>query len=178
MAAMTMGINMAGEMRGGRSRSESVAERNRECFERQRRSLRGGTPEVFFVKHIDNTRIVKADDPVRRREMRMFTAVMTVLFVLVMVYVWQHFSAIEMGYQIEAQKTQVEQLREQNRQLRLSEAQLSEPQRIDAIAKQLGMGTPRPGQVIQYDGSTAPDGTDTAVATNAQPVATSNRILE
>ena len=34
-----------------------------------------------------------------------------------MVYVWQHFSAIEVGYHVEAQKQQVEQLREQNRQL-------------------------------------------------------------
>ena len=29
-----------------------------------------------------------------------------------MVYVWQHFSAIEIGYHVEAQKPQVEQLRE------------------------------------------------------------------
>ena len=57
-----------------------------------------------------------------------------------MVYVWQHFSAIEVGYQIEAQKTQVEQMREQNRQLRLTEAQLSDPGRIDQIARQLGHG--------------------------------------
>ena len=69
--------------------------------------------------------MVKADDPERRREMRTFTAVMSVLFLLVMVYVWQHFSAIEVGYKIEAQKQQVEQMREQNRQLRLSEAQLT-----------------------------------------------------
>jgi hypothetical protein len=82
---------------------------------------------VFFTKHIDNSRIVKADDPERRREMRTFTAVMSVLFVLVMVYGWQHFSAIEIGYHVEAQKQQVEQLREENRRLRLSEAQLTEP---------------------------------------------------
>jgi hypothetical protein len=44
-----------------------------------------------------------------------------------MVYVWQHFSAIEIGYQVETQKQQVEQMREQNRQLRLTEAQLSDP---------------------------------------------------
>ena len=64
---------------------------------------------------------------------------MSVLFVLVMVYVWQHFSAIEIGYHVEAQKQQVEQLREQNRQLRLTEAQLTDPGRIDEIAKQLGL---------------------------------------
>jgi cell division protein FtsL len=92
---------------------------------------------------------VKADDPERRREMRTFAAVMGVLFLLVMVYVWQHFAAIEVGYHVETQKSEVEQLREDNRQLRLTEAQLSDPGRIDKIAKQLGLDTPQPGQVVR-----------------------------
>ena len=128
-----------------------------QLFEQQRRARRGPTPEVFFAKHIDNSRIVKADDPERRREMRTFTAVMSVLFVLVMVYVWQHFSAIEVGYHIEAQKQQVVQLREQNRQLRLSEAQLRDPGRIDEIAKQLGLDAPQPGQVVRPEGGGDPN---------------------
>src|SRR5260370_14394747 len=144
------------EMMGARgqpqSRAVSLTERNRERYETQRRARRGPTPEVFFTKHIDNSRIVKADDPERRREMRTFTAMMSVLFVLVMVYVWQHFSAIEIGYHVEAQKIQVEQLREQNRQLRLSEAQLTEPGRIDRVARQLGLNEPQPGQVVRPEG--------------------------
>jgi cell division protein FtsL len=85
--------------------------------------------------------------------MRMFSAVVSVRFVLVMVYVWQHFSAVELGYQLETQRTQVAQLQEANRQLRLSAAQLTEPARIDRIAKQLGLDEPQPGQVIRTDGS-------------------------
>ena len=115
---------------------------------------------MFFTKHIDNSRIVKADDPERRREMRSFTIVMTVFFCLTMVYVWQHFSAIEVGYKVEAQKKQVEQMREDNRQLRLTEAQLSDPGRIDHIAKELGLNEPLPGQVVRPDGS----GSGTVVA--------------
>src|SRR5580693_10729232 len=139
----------------GRGRTESLAGRNRSLFEAQRKARRGPTPEVFFTKHIDNTRLVKADDPERRREMRTFSAVMSVLFVLVMVYVWQHFSAIEIGYHVEVQKQQVEQLREENRQLRLSEAQLTDPERIDKIAKQLGLDAPQPGQVVRPEGGDA-----------------------
>ena len=75
-----------------------------------------------------------------------------------MVYVYQHFSAIEVGYQIESEKIQVEQLREQNRQLRLTEAQLTEPKRIDLIAKQLGLDVPEPGQVIRTEGFTGQEG--------------------
>jgi cell division protein FtsL len=152
MATMTAaGI---GQM-GMRSRTGSMAERNRGLFELQHKARRGPTPEVFFAKHIDNSRIVKADDPERRREMRTFTAVMGILFMLVMVYVWQHFSAIEVGYQVEAQKVQMEQMREDNRQLRLSEAQLTDPGRIDRIAKQLGLDVPQPGQVVRPDGTEA-----------------------
>ncbi len=157
MATMTTvaGMDVMGTRqtpRASRSRAATVAERNSSLFEAQRRARRGPTPEVFFTKHIDNSRIVKADDPERRREMRTFTMVMGVLFLLVMVYVWQHFTAIEIGYHVETQKSQVEQLREENRQLRLTEAQLSDPGRIDRIAKQLGLDTPQPGQVVRPDG--------------------------
>jgi cell division protein FtsL len=155
MAASAMAgqqMEIMGSRVKAQSRAQSPSARNRELFETQQRARRGPTPEVFFTKHIDNTRIVKADDPERRREMRTFTAVMSVLFVLVMVYVWQHFSAIEIGYHVEAQKQQVEQLREENRKLRLSEAQLIEPSRIDRVARQLGLNEPQPGQVIRPEG--------------------------
>jgi cell division protein FtsL len=156
MAATVMAgqqMELMGSRRQSQGRAATLAERNRELYEAQRRARRGPTPEVFFTKHIDNSRIVKADDPERRREMRSFSAVMSVLFVLVMVYVWQHFSAIEMGYNIEAQKVQVEHLSEQNRQLRLTEAELTDPERIDMLAKQLGLNVPQPGQVVRPDGS-------------------------
>jgi cell division protein FtsL len=156
MAATAMAgqqMEMMAVKRQSQSRAVSLTERNRELYEAQRRARRGPTPEVFFTKHIDNSRIVKADDPERRREMRTFSAVMSVLFMLVMVYVWQHFSAIEIGYHVETQKQQVEQLHEENRQLRLSEAQLTDPERIDKIAKQLGLDAPQPGQVVRPDGS-------------------------
>lgn len=149
------GMGMGAATTVGTSAAYIRAQRNRELFDLQKRARRGPTPEVFFAKHIDNTRIVKADDPERRREMRSFAATMTVLFVLVMIYVWQHFSAIEVGYRVEVQKQQVEQLREQNRQLRLAEEQLSDPGRIDQMAQQLGLGAPQPGQVVRPDGSTS-----------------------
>ncbi len=152
MAGREIEMMGAATSRTRRSPAQSMAEHNLSLFEAQRRARRGPTPEVYFAKHIDNSRIVKADDPTRRKEMRQFTIVMSVLFALVMVYVWQHLSAIEVGYRVEAQKTQVEQMREENRQLRLSEAQLTDPQRIDVMAKQLGLAAPQPGQVVRPDG--------------------------
>ena len=168
MAASVMAgqqIEMMGAAVKPQRRTESLADRNRALFETQRKARRGPTPEVFFAKHIDNTRLVKADDPERRREMRQFAGVMSMLFVLVMVYVWQHFMAIEIGYRVEAEKQQVEQLREQNRQLRLTEAQLTDPERIDKMAKQLGLDAPQPGQVVRPDGSVEANGPVWAEAT-------------
>lgn len=139
--------------RAMRERAESFRDHNRAVYDQQRRARRGPTPEIFFTKHLDNSRLVKEDDPERRKEVRSFTIAMTVLFLLGMTYVWQHFSSIELGYAIEAQKLQVEHLRDDNRQLRLTEAQLSDPDRIDKIARQLGLDMPQPGQVIRPDAS-------------------------
>jgi hypothetical protein len=65
-----------------------------------------------------------------------------------MIYGLQHFSAIESSYSVESEKQVRDQLREDNRQLRLSEAQLTQPGRIDGMARQLGLAEPQPGQVI------------------------------
>lgn len=128
-----------------------IADRNQVLMAAQQRARRGPTPEVLFAKRFDNSRLVKAADPQRAKEMRMFACVMALLFSLFMIYGWQHLSGIEYGYHIEAEKTQLQHLEEQNRQLRLSEAQLVDPARIDQLARQYGLGTPTPGQVVRPD---------------------------
>jgi cell division protein FtsL len=126
-----------------------AAERNAELLAQQALRRRGvRTPEFYFAKHFDNSRLVKAPDPVRVRQMRLFSAAVAVLFSLVMIYGLQHFYAIEGGYRVESEKQAVDQLREENRQLRLTEAQLTQPIRIDFMARQLGLAEPQPGQVI------------------------------
>ena len=133
----------------GRNWASRVTERNTELLAQQAMRRRGvRTPEFYFTRHLDNSRLVKAPDPVRVREMRVFTAAVTVLFSFIMIYGLQHFSAIERSYRVEAEKQQVEQLQEQNRQLRLTEAQLTQPSRIDGMARELGLAAPQPGQVV------------------------------
>ncbi len=133
----------------GLSHSSRAAERNAELMMQQplkRRRVR--TPEVFFSKQFDNSRLVKAADPVRAREMRIFSAAMAVLLSLVMTYGLQHFYAIESSYRVESEKQAVEQLREENRQLHLAEAELTRPERIDQMAREMGLMTPEPGQIV------------------------------
>lgn len=133
----------------GRGWNTRVAERNAELLAQQamiRRRVR--TPEFYFTKSFDNSRLVKAPDLVRVRQMRVFCAAVAVLFSLVMVYGLQHFYAIENSYRVESEKQALEQLREENRQLKLNEAELTQPGRIDGLAQQLGLMAPQPGQVV------------------------------
>lgn len=114
----------------------------------------GATPEVFFAKRIDNSRVVKMSDPQRASEIRMFTLAGAIFFLVFLVYSWQHFHAIEYGYRIEAQRVQRDKLIEENRELNLQEAGLRDPQRIDYLAHKMGLEAPRAGQLVNLDAST------------------------
>jgi cell division protein FtsL len=117
----------------------------------RRRSCWLGTPEIYFRKTIDNSRLVKVEDPRREREMRQFGMALCCLFLLVMGYAVQHFRAIEYGYKIEGLRSQREDLTNMNRALRLEEASLRDPERIDVMARKLGLQSPQPGQVQRMD---------------------------
>jgi cell division protein FtsL len=112
----------------------------------QPRGMFIGTPEIYFAKRIDNSRVAKVTDPKRRREMVTFGLTLGVLFLLVMVYLWQHFSAIEYGYKIEQLKSERDTIAESNRALSLEEASLKDLSRIDQLARELGMQHPVDGQ--------------------------------
>jgi cell division protein FtsL len=110
-----------------------------------------GTPEIYFSKTIDNSRLVKVEDPRRVREMRQFGIALGCFFLFVMAYAFQHFKAIEYGYRIETLKSQRDGLIELNHALRLEEASLRDPERIDRLARSLGLESPQAGQVIRMD---------------------------
>jgi cell division protein FtsL len=124
----------------------------------QRKSCWLGTPEIYFRKRIDNSRLVKVEDPRREREMRLFGITLCFLFLLVMGYAWQHFRAIEYGYRIESLRSQRDSLAGMNQALRLEEASLRDPERIDAMARRLGLQAPDPGQVVPMDATTSDAG--------------------
>lgn len=117
----------------------------------ERRSFWTGTPEIYFSKAIDNSRLVKVEDPRRTREMKQFGTALAFLFLLVFTYAWQHFKAIEYGYQIESAKRELAGLTEMNRALRLEDASLRDPERIDLLARRMGLVPPEPGQVIHME---------------------------
>jgi len=132
----------------------------------ERRSFWAGTPEIYFAKAIDNSRLVKVEDPRRNREMKQFGVALAFLFLFVFTYAWQHFKAIEYGYQIESAKRELTNLTEMNRALRLEDASLRDPERIDLLARRMGLVPPEPGQVIRMEGSN-PETQGPVMASNA-----------
>ena len=144
MAAFTATYFEVGRGLEARARELNAALMAKQAM--RRRGVR--TPEIYFTKHFDNSRLVKAPDPAVVRQMRVFCAAVAVLFSLVMIYGLQHFSAIERSYRVESEKQIREQLQEENRQLKLTEAQLSQPGRIDTMARQFGLAEPQPGQLV------------------------------
>jgi cell division protein FtsL len=135
--------------------ADFIGERAGERSAAERRPFWTGTPEIYFSKAIDNSRLVKVEDPQRNREMRQFATALVVLFVLVFGYTWQHFRAIEYGYQIESSKRDLTSLTEMNHALRLEDASLRDPERIDLLARRMGLVPPQPGQVIRMDSVSA-----------------------
>ena len=134
----------------------------------ERRSFWTGTPEIYFSKAIDNSRLVKVEDPRRNREMKQFGTALACLFLLVFTYAWQHFKAIEYGYQIESAKRELSDRSEMNHALRLEDASLRDPERIDVLARRIGLVPPEPGQVIRMD--TAMPEPSTSVVASLTPV--------
>lgn len=134
----------------------------------RRKSCWLGTPEIYFRKTIDNSRLVKVEDPRRSREMKQFGLALCCLFLLVMGYALQHFRAIEYGYKIETLRVQRDGLMDMNRALRLEEASLRDPERIDVMARKLGLQSPDPGQVLHMD---ATADTGAPVMASVTPVA-------
>ena len=113
----------------------------------------GITPEIYFHKPIDNSRLVRIEDPKKKREMAILMGVLGILLALFLVFCWQHYRAIEYGYRNESLRQERDQLMQACRHLQLEEAQLREPWRIDELAHHMGLQAPVAGQVIRLEGT-------------------------
>jgi cell division protein FtsL len=106
------------------------------------------TKDYITVKRIDNSRLVRAANPNRVRDSMRIVAYSAVLAAGFMLFAWQHFQCLQLGYQLEELKAERAQASEMNERLKLEVAALKSPERIDAIARgTLGLTMPVPGQV-------------------------------
>ncbi len=118
--------------------------------------------EFYTVKRIDNSRLVRTASPDLWRQTWRLVALAGLLAAGVLLYAWQHFECLQLGYQLEELKSERAQAAELNQQLHLEVASLRSPMRVDVIARQqLGLTVPLPGQVAPAE---SPSGAELAQA--------------
>src|SRR6266446_6184113 len=105
----------------------------------RRRASWSGTPEIYFSRPLDNSRLVKVENPQKSREMKQFGVALGCLFLLVMTFAWQHFGAIEYGYMIEPLLRLMDGPTEMNLYLLLEDASPPDPQRLVTLARKNGL---------------------------------------
>lgn len=116
----------------------------------QRDAGRAHYPDIYFVKHIDNSRLEREVDYNKRRECLKLFGLGAVVFVFIILVAYQHFECVRYGYLIQQLKGEQAQAVEQNHALKVAFARLSDPQRIDSLAQsELGLVPPGPNQIIQ-----------------------------
>jgi cell division protein FtsL len=119
---------------------------------------RASFAEFYFTKQIDNSRLVRQVGPQKWREYFKLMLSVALVFVCGLLFEWQHLKCVQDGYAIEGLKAERVKQQKWNHELRLAEAGLADPQRIDTLARRdLGMVSPSPQQVIQWSGGDAPE---------------------
>ena len=120
---------------------------------RNRRGLaprRSPMVEFHTLKRIDNSRLVRRVEPLRLRSYYKIAALGGMVAMCFMLYIYQHFRCIDLSFQLEDLRARQTQAQALNGQLKLEIETWRNPQRINTIAKHLGLQQPVPTQVLEY----------------------------
>lgn len=124
-------------------------------------------PDIYFVKHIDNSRLQREVDHGKRQECLKLFGLGAMVFVFIILLACQHFECVRYGYLIQQLKTEQAEKVEKNHALKVEFASLSDPQRIDSLARsELGLVPPKPNQIIQVGNPSASQPSATEFARN------------
>jgi cell division protein FtsL len=119
---------------------------------KQIRKQKAVATEFYTAKRIDNSRVVRHVEPARMRNLYRTAALGGVMAVFFMLYIYQHFRCIDLSFQLEDVKAKQAEAAALNSALKLEIAGLSDPKRIDMIARrQLGLTETLPTQVREYE---------------------------
>ncbi|MGH9397776.1 MAG: cell division protein FtsL [Terriglobia bacterium] len=111
-------------------------------------------PDVYFHKAVDNSHLVREPDPAERRQFVRLLGACACIFLVIFGIALLHFECQHYGYEISQLKSESAQLRESNQKLQLEQALLTDPQRIDQLARQdLGLRPTQPQQVVRLGGA-------------------------
>lgn len=132
-------------------RHKAVATAVIDLASRRERSKKPVLVELYTVKKIDNSRLVRNIEPVRLKNFYRTAALGAMIAFFCMFYVYQHFRCIDLSFQLEDLKAKQTQAQALNSALKLEIATLRDPRRIDVIARhQLGLTQPTALQVREY----------------------------
>jgi cell division protein FtsL len=107
----------------------------------------------FFVKHVDNSRVVRAEDPEARGACwKMIGSVVAAAVLLVAVLLPSAYSLLA-GYQVQSLKVEAERLETEHASLELKEAALLSPARMEELARMQQFIDPAPDKVVYLDGA-------------------------
>jgi cell division protein FtsL len=123
--------------------------------------------EVVFEKRINNANVYRDVDVAQRRQYFLLTFLSAMFVVGLLLYGWQQYRWLDLGYDIEALNKQKELLLEDRHRLQVDRETWRSAKNIDSSArKDLGMVMAAPGQIVSVTreemGGPAPT-TDVAV---------------
>lgn len=96
-----------------------------------------------------NRHLVRVRDRRRMRELVRLGAAILVVGLALLGYTWLHLELLGSGYRIEALERRLHELQRRERHLRLEEAYLASPQRVESRATaELGMRPPELSQLV------------------------------
>jgi len=107
---------------------------------------------LFYVKAIDNARVVPKADPAERgRCWKMFGSVVGAVVVLIAVLLpgayWLHA-----GYQVETLREETQRLAEERTALEVQLAKLTSPARMESLARAKQFAEPLPSSIVYLSG--------------------------
>ncbi len=103
--------------------------------------------DFYFWRPVDNSSLIRAVDPQRRRQYWRFLKISVVVFLCVLIYAWQYFACLRLRREMSFLKSEHQVLSEWQYKLRLERASLARLERIEAIAgRELGLQRAEPAQ--------------------------------
>jgi len=105
----------------------------------------------FYTKRVDNSRLVREADPKAKAECWSTIGAVCAVAVVLITSLAPSVAGITAGYQIQVLKLERQRLLDERRGLEVDEARLLGPERLEQLAKDQRMVSPKPEQVVNLN---------------------------
>src|SRR5258705_13948133 len=107
----------------------------------------------FYTKRVDNSRLVREPDPRAKSECWSSIGAICAIAAVLITSLVPGVAGITAGYQVEALKQERARLLNERRGLEVEEAKLRGPERLEQLAKDPNMISPKPDQIVNLNTS-------------------------